>query len=653
MRVLKWLLVILVVVLAVPIGAFLLIPQERIVALLEEQVESATGRSVRFEGGISPSVYPNLGVTTGPVEIANAEWSASGPILRAKSLHVAIDPFALLSGEIAIGDITADTPEVLLETSESGAVNWSFFEETSASDTKENTPSTPQGERQRISLKNLSLTDAAIRFIDRQNGTEVEILELDVSVQAPDATGPTDFEITFSRGAGPITLQGQLAETEAFLNGENSRVAATLTAAGSDLSFEGLANITGAAQGAISANIKETKSLLAAVGLPGIDLPPGFGRSGSLSAELTYGPTPDAALNTIRATLDNTQLNGNLAASFTGVPKITGAITSPRIDLTALTSASGTNETSNTSATSTGWSKAPIDASALAAVDADISLAIDRLDAAGLSASNINVGVELESARAVVALKSAQAFGGSLNGQIVANNRSGFSTRITMAANGVQLENLLGQFVGYERLIGTGSAQINVLGVGNSVDALMRSLSGEGQLGVPSGELVGIALADLILNEGQAGGRTVFSDLGAQFSIEQGVLNNSDLFAQLPAASVSGAGTVDIGNQMLNYRLTPRLADDAEGAGLVFPVQISGPWSGPKIRPDLEAAIKQSFQAEIDAKKEELENAAKEALESEVQDKLGISQEEGQSLEDAVKNKVQNDLLKGLGDLLK
>ena len=194
MRVLKWGLGLLVLAIALPVLTFFLIPEERILAFVENQVETATGRAVTFEGGVSPSLWPELGVTTGPVEIANADWSDSGPILRAERLHVAIDPLKLLSGEIAIGDITADTPQVILETAQDGAVNWDFFDSTNGTEATSQTPSappSPETTRQKISLKNLSLTDAAIRFIDRQSGATVELVDIDVSVQTPHLTQPS------------------------------------------------------------------------------------------------------------------------------------------------------------------------------------------------------------------------------------------------------------------------------------------------------------------------------------------------------------------------------------------------------------------------------------------------------------------------------
>jgi len=63
------------------IGMLFFLPNERLARILETQIEAATGRQVTFEGDINPSFYPQIGLATGPVTIANASWSDGGPIL--------------------------------------------------------------------------------------------------------------------------------------------------------------------------------------------------------------------------------------------------------------------------------------------------------------------------------------------------------------------------------------------------------------------------------------------------------------------------------------------------------------------------------------------------------------------------------------------
>jgi AsmA protein len=62
-------------------------------------------------------------------------------------------------------------------------------------------------------------------------------------------------------------------------------------------------------------------------------------------------------------------------------------------------------------------------------------------------------------------------------------------------------------------------------------------------------------------------------------------------------------------------------------------VRIRGPWDSPRIVPDFEKAIDMNLREE--------RKKAEDRLEREVQERLNITPEEGQSLEDAAKDKLE------------
>jgi len=202
-----------------------------------------------------------------------------------------------------------------------------------------------------------------------------------------------------------------------------------------------------------------------------------------------------------------------------------------------------------------------------------------------------------------------------------------------------------------------------LLGVGNSMQAIMSSLRGSGDIALTNGETRGLALADLFLNQGAQGGSTIFDSVTASYSIQDGVLRNSDLKAGLVQFSATGKGQMDLGEQTINYTVTPVLPKAADGKDIVFPVKIQGPWSAPKIRVDLDEAIKKTFEAEIDKEVEKVKAKAekevgkakakaRQEVVDEVQKKLGVTVEEGDSAEDVLQKKLELELSKGLRNLL-
>ena len=95
-----------------------------------------------------------------------------------------------------------------------------------------------------------------------------------------------------------------------------------------------------------------------------------------------------------------------------------------------------------------------------------------------------------------------------------------------------------------------------------------------------------------------------------------------------------------LGAQTLDYTVTPKALRVNGDRGLAIPVRIFGPWAAPQIKPDLQAALDMNF-----AKEKE---QARQKLNEKLEEELGVSRQDGQSVEDAVKQKVEDELRRGL-----
>ncbi|MGE4327052.1 MAG: AsmA-like C-terminal region-containing protein, partial [Pseudodonghicola sp.] len=233
-------------------------------------------------------------------------------------------------------------------------------------------------------------------------------------------------------------------------------------------------------------------------------------------------------------------------------------------------------------------------------------------------------------------------FGGNLSGELVANNRKGFSVAGNFKAADLDTSQMLAALVGIDRLNGKLQADVEFLGTGQSVDAIMRSLSGRGSLTMGRGVITGIDLDKLFRSGVVSGGTTVFDSLTGSYTIAAGNLQNNDLLLSLPNFQVKGAGRVGLGARDLDYLVTPVAFKTDSSQGLEVPVRVTGPWAAPKIRPDLDAATK----AKLEEQKDALEQKAKDKL----KEKLNVQQ--GQSTEDAVKQKLEDEARKGILTLL-
>lgn len=147
------------------------------------------------------------------------------------------------------------------------------------------------------------------------------------------------------------------------------------------------------------------------------------------------------------------------------------------------------------------------------------------------------------------------------------------------------------------------------------------------------------------VGEGQ---KTIFDGVAASFTIQDGTLRNDDLKLTAPYLTATGAGTVGLGAQVLDYRITPTALTKADGTGGVkVPLQITGPWSAPRFGLDLKALADQELaeeRARLEAAAEEAVEKARADLEARAQQELGIAPVEGESLEDAARRRAEEAL---------
>jgi len=620
---------------AVAVAGVLFLPSQQIARIAADQIEARTGRAVSFEGGVSVSVWPVLGAETGPVTLANADWAGKDPMLRAESLSIGIDTRALLSGTVRVTRIVAKSPELMLETRADGQGNWVFGEAAPAASGE-----TAGGTAPPATLERLELSGARLRY-SAAGAAPVALGPLDLVLDWPQGRTAADLSVRLAHGGGAIDLTARITAMEEMLAGKVVPLTASARLGAAALTFDGRASIAGEVAGRVQADSPDTGALMAALGLAAADLPRGLGRAAKVSAQATYTTDGRLSLREIAAVLDQNSFTGAADIDLSGKPRVVAELSAGALDLSALGGADGGG--SGAGSSDSGWSKTPIDVSALGLADASVTLKADSIDTGITQLGATRAKLALERSRAVVTLSPATAFGGSLRGEFVANGRKGFSVRGDLKAEGIDMTALLTDLVGIDRFSGAAEAELAFLGSGASVDAIMRSLSGTGRLDVGRGVISGIDLDKLFRSGAVTGGTTVFDSLKGSFTITGGNLQNDDLALLLSSFRVNGAGRIGLGAQDLDYLVTPLAFESEDSAGLQVPVRFTGPWNSPRIRPDLDAASK----ARLEEEKDKLEEKAKKAL----QDKLNLTIEEGQSTEEAIKDRLEDEAAKQLKKL--
>ncbi len=634
----KWLIRFLFLIVAafgLVIGALLLMPGEKLATILAEQVKAQTGRDLELTGDVKLSFWPVLGMETGPVTFGNAPWAGPEPMLSAQSLAVGVDASALLSGNIRIKRVLADSPVLRLERAD-GRGNWELHQPGNSSQTG----ATAQAVESRpITLERLELTNA--RLIYLENGAvSMDFADVDLSARWPDVTAPMEMQASMSVPGGSVAVDLTIPDLPAFSSGAVTPLQLSLTAPGGDIQFSGRVNLAGEMDGKTTVTAKDTQRMLAAFGQGGVTVPEGLGQVASVSGQMTYTRDGRISLRNMIAVLDQNRLEGEADIQISNPPQMTARLNAGDLDLSKVSGGNASDGTSDTE----GWSKAPIDASFLALANGKIRLQATSIAVPGMTFGKSDLTLSLDRSRAVLQMHPASLFSGQLNGQVVANNRNGLSVGGNLKAANIDINEALETLGDIKRLSGTGSGNLEFLGVGQSEDQIMRSLSGKGDIEVGRGVISGLDL-DRLMGRGKgSGGTTVFNSLTASFTMKNGDLTNKDLLMQLDNFRADGTGRIGLGARDIDYLFTPVALRANSGQGISVPVRIKGPWSDPSIKPDLTKVI----EAAAEGKVKELEDDAKKKVLEKVGKELDTTVTDSGHIEDALKNKLEDEAKKGL-----
>ncbi|WP_374431863.1 AsmA family protein [Tabrizicola sp.] len=632
--------VVLAVLLVLGLGLGAMVPAERVAQAVSSQFEAMTGRKLQLQGEVSPRLWPSLGITTGPVSIANAEWSESeAPLFQAQGLSIDVNFGALLGGEVRILGLSADQPEINLERSAEGQANWDFAAGTGGGAGSVPAPATG------FTLDEGRITGGAIRFVDRQSGREIALDDVDATLSIPDFSGPFTLSASGLSGGQPVALELTGGVFSAFALGRVVPVTATLTAGGTKLGFDGRGGFAPlAAEGALTADLADLPALGALTGAALTRPSPGLGQDRlQVAGTLTLDGSGAVYLRGAEIIADQNQFKGDLdLLPGEARPLLKGTLAAGPI---VVGSPEGSDQSGGEAE---GWPEAEIDVSALGTLDAEVALSAPSLDLGELKLGPTRALVTVERARAVIDIREMQAYEGQVTGDFVVNGRGGLSVGGRLKFAGLQTQPLFADLMGWDRLVSTTDAELEFLGVGNSIAAIMKSLEGQGALELGRGELRGIDIAGMLrtLDPGFVGEdqKTPFDGLAGTFTIAAGVLSNSDLKLVAPYVTAAGSGDLDLGERRLNYRLRPTAlaAEDGTG-GVMVPLLITGPWADPSFRLDLESIAREKMEAEAKAAAARLEEEAKAAeeaakaeLEQRLREELGVEVAPNESVGDAV-----------------
>jgi AsmA protein len=608
MRIFRWLLITIVLLVVVVLALPFLLPTSVYKEQIIEQTRLATGRKLTIDGDLNISVWPALGVEVHKVRFANVEGAAEADMATMDSLVVGAELWPLLSGALKVTEIRLVNPVINLEIDKNGRGNWLFEPQGApAPAAGDQPPPASQTSSADFSFRDVTLAGGVLTYRDQRDGTAQRVEAINANVKLPSLDEPLIFDGGLTWNKEAITIATTVANPRALSTGGKSALKAKIEGEVMNAAFDGEVDAkTSAVTGKVDFATASARRLAA---WAGVELPKvkGFGAmklAGDLSAD-----GGRIAFKETKLSLDGMNGSGNLSLDTTKArPYVKGDFTLDRLDLNPYMSAGGgSGPAGGGGGGMPKWSDAPIDFSPLTFVDADFDFAVNALAVGGLKIGRSALSIALSGGKMRANLKQLALYGGNGTG-VIALDGSGATPVIGLDLNvsGVQGAPFLTDLAGFNRLEGTGSIVAKVTAAGKSQRAWMKSLGGNARIKFVDGAIKGVNLAEIartiqsVLTGSAVGGaaKTDFAELSGSFVIRNGVAANKDLKLLNPFVRLNGAGIIDLGNQTLDYKVEPKAVSSIKGqggrdslSGIGIPFRIRGPWSNPSYEPDLSGVL--------------------------------------------------------------
>ncbi|NHZ46079.1 AsmA family protein, partial [Nitratidesulfovibrio liaohensis] len=217
----------------------------------------------------------------------------------------------------------------------------------------------------------------------------------------------------------------------------------------------------------------------------------------------------------------------------------------------------------------------------LRGIDADVTFKAGRLVASKVPMTNVLVRLVADKGLVRINPLQLNLGGGAVNGDITADTRAEATrSRIVTTVKGVEVGELQQAALGKRHVSARTDVKTDLTATGDDWNAAKHTLAGTASLAMTQGTIHGFQ----IIPEGIKGAESKragasgqkFDSLTASIRADKGVVSNKDLKFVSPGIGATGAGTADLGRNVVDYAATL----DVTGLPKI-PIKISGALDSP------------------------------------------------------------------------
>jgi len=635
-------------------------------------VEDRTGRTLVIEGDVSLSIFPWLAVEVGKARLGNAPGFGEEPFAEfdRANLSIRLMPM-LLRREIAVGRAELDALRLNLAVARDGKSNWADLVPEGGEEVAAEAESAGDGGG-RLDVSGVDVVDASIIYDDRQAGAAYRLTDVNMKVgrisddrQPVPASGSLRFAIepdgmsgeieidtvvAFDRDTSVVTFDGltidgvieglansptRLAFETAGIEVETGAKNVTLqpldlTLLGIDVSadvepFSYAGEVLPKAKVSIGAFSPRSIMQLFDVEAPETADPVALSSVAIDGNAALTGASVELTGLTIK--IDDTTFRGSMSVPRSSAGGYRFDLEGDSIDLNRYMGPPSEGAAGNGEA-----APMEIPADLIRPLNARGTVGFATVRLGNLQLDNVALGLNTGGGRMRLHPISADLYGGKYDGDVridVADTTPVLS--LDENVEGVDLAKLARAMFEKDNITGSVNGHFKLSGRGSNIAEVQRDLGGTMDFELRDGTYEGtdvwyeLRRARAVLKketppEPVLPARTRFTSVSATGVVTKGVMRNEDFVAALPFMELTGAGSVNIPEATVDYRMRARVFKKPEAlqnateaelddfTKVVIPLRITGPVAKPKVTPDVEDLLKKRVEEEV---KERLEDKLK------------------------------------------
>ncbi|MGS0680043.1 AsmA family protein [Shewanella sp. 125m-7] len=603
MKFLKWFFIsILGLVLALVLYVTVIFDPNDFKPQIVDIVKDKTGRELVIGSDLSWTFFPSLGIKLGQITLSNPDGFKNPSMVSVKQVVAEVALMPLLKKEVEISQLNLDGLTLMLETQKDGRTSFDGLsgdakaKAKTQAETKADASADGGVNLARLDIGGIAITNTKITNIDNVTQTE-QVFALK--------------ELILGR----------------FQLGEFASLKYELSATLPDMDLvsqgEGLLKV---AQDLKTITINEfvISNQVTAEGLP----------HGSLKADLNTSLVVALDNQTLSLVLSsfsaaNINASGSLDVAYGNkVPNIVAKLDVGDVDLDAMLPKQEGEQAKEAQPSTTASKAVEPDLTAMKSINLDVDVRVKSVKVANLKTQNWVMQLVMKGGVADMKQLSADLYGGKVNASAKIDGRNKVATyQFDERLSGVDIRALLIDMAEVDML--DGKANFNVAGKGKGLipDNLKRNLLANGKFEIADGAIHGVNIpqmireakaklgGDLSSDAGSTEQKTDFTSMTGSFRIAKGVVSNPDLDMASPLIRLRGAGTANIINEALDYKLTTSVVGSLEGQGgderdalygVEIPFVITGTMSDPKFALDTKALLDSKLKDETNKLKDSL-----------------------------------------------